>query len=176
MTNFIIKPLQSLCGPNLRVLTLPDFAVAPALLKPFALYVHQHLRELHITNLTLHNDHCRFFEFIKLLKGLDSNFQQRHLKVLSIKSTATEKAMFSAGNLQDLILLHLMKTLPQLERLEFQTKIPFSQLAVFTHFKKLKELKLTMSFEKSGYLIDFCNIALSQMPTLQVLDLTFCSY
>jgi hypothetical protein len=40
MTNFIIKPLQSLCGPNLKVLTLPDFAVAPALLKPFALYVH----------------------------------------------------------------------------------------------------------------------------------------
>jgi hypothetical protein len=40
MTNFIIKPLQNLCGPNLKVLTLPDFAVAPALLKPFALYVH----------------------------------------------------------------------------------------------------------------------------------------
>ena len=48
-------------------------------------------------------------------------------------------------------------------------------MAVFTHFPKLKELKLTKSFEKSGYLIEFCNIALSQMASLQVLDLTFCT-
>ncbi len=84
------------------------------------------MRELHIKNLTLHNDHCRFYEFLKILNELDTDFQQRHLKVLSIRNLDNEKAVYSARNLLDLILLHVMKTLPYLEKLEFQSTLPFT--------------------------------------------------